>query len=1050
MRLTKRRRLPALKRRLGSELVCLCLLMIQASNTLFSGTMGGFLTGVVRERSGAVMPDVEVRIQNESTGVQQKVSCDENGKFVSTELLPGSYRVTLRRRGFRTVSYRGLTVQAGQTRSGDFTIELLPLQQQVTVESSRDSTDPAADGVAVSRNSTESALPANGRDLHAYYALVPGATLTPASSSDGGQFTVNGQRPNTNTVRVDGMNANTGLGVSGLPGTYPGSSLPAMTAIGSTQSIASGEEIERTELRSSNFSPQSGERPGAQLSIETRSGSNDFHGSAFGLLRPRALDSEDWFAQKYQAPLDASSLNGYGASLGGALMPNRTFFFVAFESEHVKDTAMQLMAVPSLLARAEANSGTALLLNAFPTPIGPSLGAGTALGNTPLQQQASVENYSARLDQIIGDKGRIFARYSNVPSRSLTRQLSDINAGLRSTSASVGLTGTWLGAVHDFRFNFSRARDTSSWAARSANEQAAFDALPGQPAGSKASILDGNLLGLSFYSGFYGGFAALAISGVGQLVSGEAERTYQNQWEGTYTFSKQWGRHDFRFGGDYVQLLPSTLVGGGGTTSAVSGGVESLLAGAPLGLTISFGKPIIYHERISISSAFVQDTFHVNDRLSIMYGLRWEVTPPTNTAVSETFLTSIATWTGPGAPANGSGLGAGLNRSAWPMSYRQLAPRFGLAYRLHGPALVFRAGGGIFYETALGSLIDPVNLSPLNTWQFVPPVGAASPPAAAGTSAVPPPLSLPRIWEWRASVERSIGDRSTLSLAYLGSLGSRLIRPEGLVDQTSGLLQETYFTNYGASHYQALETQFRGELTPNLSTLISYTWGHSIDNGSQASAVYLAQPGYPASLDRASSDFDIRHNLSASLSYRVPSHFGGSWQSWLKNWTLSSTLAARTGFPFNVTTVDRSIGLGFANTGRPNLVSGQPIWIQNNSVPRGQELNPNAFRAPVTGFNGTLGRNILTGPGLFQIDASLRRQFRLFGGSSLETSVSAFNLLNHASFSNPVGYLGSSLFGQPVSMQNLMMGSGNPTNGLTPLFQSGGPRTMEISLKISF
>lgn len=132
------------------------------------------------------------------------------------------------------------------------------------------------------------------------------------------------------------------------------------------------------------------------------------------------------------------------------------------------------------------------------------------------------------------------------------------------------------------------------------------------------------------------------------------------------------------------------------------------------------------------------------------------------------------------------------------------------------------------------------------------------------------------------------------------------------------------------------------------------------------------------------------------------------------------------------------------------LVPGQPIWIASNSVPGGQELNPNAFQAATTGLNGTLGRNILTGPGLFQIDASLRRQFRLFGRSSLETSVSAFNLLNHASFANPVGYLESPLFGQPVSMQNLMMGSGNPTNGLAPIFQPGGPRTVEVYLKITF
>ncbi|MGH9656723.1 MAG: hypothetical protein ACRD6B_25075, partial [Bryobacteraceae bacterium] len=172
--------------------------------------------------------------------------------------------------------------------------------------------------------------------------------------------------------------------------------------------------------------------------------------------------------------------------------------------------------------------------------------------------------------------------------------------------------------------------------------------------------------------------------------------------------------------------------------------------------------------------------------------------------------------------------------------------------------------------------------------------------------------------------------------------------------------------------------------------------------------------------------------------------------AWLSGWNLSSTVQARSGFPFDITSFDRSIGLGFANTGRPNLVPGVPVWLRNNSVPGGRELNPAAF-APTSGLtNGTLGRNVLTGPGLFQIDASLRRQFRLFRGSSLDISLNAFNLLNQANFSNPIGYLGSAFFGRPASMQNLMLGSGSPTTGLTPIFQSGGPRTVEVQIKIGF
>jgi hypothetical protein len=948
------RRWLSLKRTSLSKLVYLCLLITHAYQLLIAASDGGFIGGVVRDRSGAAIPDVEVRVQNESTGAQQKLTSDEKGSFVSAELPPGQYRVILRRAGFRTASFPDLQVDAGQVRSGEFVIDLLPLQQEVTVESSSDAIDPAVNGVALSRHSRENTFPTNGRDLHAYYAIVPGAILTPASTSDGGQFTVNGQRPNTNAIRVDGVNANTGVGVSALPGTYSGSSLPGMTAIGSTQSVASKEEIERTEFRSSDFSPESGERPGAEILIETRSGTNDFHGTVFGLLRPSLLDSEDWFAQRYQTPLPASSLNGYGANLGGAVIPKRTFFFAAFEREAVTDTAMDLMATPSFEARASANPAVAILLNAFPDPIGASFGGGmVSLGAAPLEQQASVENYSARLDQILWEKARVFARYSNVPSRSFSQHLGNVNAGLRFTSATLGLTVGSSEAVHDFRFNFSRAIEASSWGAASSAEQAAFNAFPAAPqsatpTGSQLQTVTGRV-------------DAISIAGVGQLVSATVELTYQNQWEGAYTFSKQSHGHQLRVGADFISLLPDTQIGFfADLESAVSAGVGPLLAGVPLGFTVSEGKPSITSGEIPIGSVFAQDTVHLKD-LGIMFGVRWEITPPSLHIRSEDSFAEVATWAGPGMAENIAGSGAPLNRSIWPMSYTQLAPRIGLVYRLHRPALVFRAGAGIFYETALGSLIYPVNLSFLNTWQFVPPTSTASP--SAPSSIQPPlPLSLPRVWEWRASAERSIGDRSTLSIAYAGSVGSRLLRLEGTLDPSTAILQQTSFTSYGASDYQALQAQLRGNVAPNLYAFVSYTWGHSLDNGSQASAVYLTPSGYTPSSDRASSDFDIRHNVNASLSYRLPSRFGGRWQSWLSNWILSTTVDARTGFPFNVTTVDRSIGLGFANTGRPNLVVGQPIWIENNSVAGGKELNPNAFEAATGGLNGTLGRNTLRGP----------------------------------------------------------------------------------------
>jgi hypothetical protein len=362
--------------------------------------------------------------------------------------------------------------------------------------------------------------------------------------------------------------------------------------------------------------------------------------------------------------------------------------------------------------------------------------------------------------------------------------------------------------------------------------------------------------------------------------------------------------------------------------------------------------------------------------------------------------------------------------------------------------LVFRAGVGLFYDTQMGSIID--NENPLSAWQYLP--TSPNPQQPSSITASPEPiLYLPRVWEWRTSVEKKIHEASQFSVSYFGSSGRKLLRNEAAEDPAAGVLQNLAFTSHAISNYEALLAQYRGNLTPQLFILASYTWSHSIDNGSSDTTPELVGEGINAASDIGSSSFDIRHLLTVSLGYNVPSEtFSPRLQKFFGGWHLSSTLVARTGFPFDVTTVDRSVGLGFDNTGRASLVPGQPIWIANSAIPGGRQLNPAAFTAPATGLNGTLGRNDLTGYGLFQIDASIRRQFRLFDGLSMETSISTFNTLNHPAFANPVSYLGSALFGQSTSTANLMLGSGSPTTGLTPLFQSGGPRTIELGLRFTF
>ena len=1009
------------KPRRARKLLLSNLILLLFCMRVFAASAESFIEGVVQDASGTPIPGAQVNIQEQSTGARQKLATDASGRYESAELTPGRYKISVRSEGFRSAFAYDLTLAARETKQASFVLTLLPIKQEITVVTGTDSNDPTATGITVARQSSAAAIPANGRDLHSLYTLVPGSVLTPAASTDGGQFSVDGQRPNANTFRVDGISGNTGIGIAPVPGAYPGSTLPGMTALGSSQSLAAKEEIERVEMRSSDFAPEYGDRPGGQVLIETRSGSNDYHGDAFGYLRPRAFDSVDWFARYYHTPLDPASVNGYGASFGGPIRPDRSFFFAAFEQADVHDTALQTMATPSLPARLAA-SPLAPFLQGFPTPIGPALSDDTALAVVPLLKSARLHNYSLRLDEALGANARLFARFADTPSESATQHLGNADVEIASQTATLGLSlqaGSW---VHDLRFNYSSAIAHSAWSAPNDDAARALSAI------SQSSGFEGPTV------------SAFSIPGVGQLLLGRGAANRQQQIESRYTLQKAAGKHEFHIGVDFIAVVPAlTNLQFVPTASAVAAGVPALLDGEPLAMTYSGGHFQNANAFLPIGSAFVQDTYKLSPRLTVLYGLRWEITHRSDSAYSTYFF--LGSWQGPGSAVSPAGYSTLVNPTLvgsayWPMRWKQIAPRLGVAYQLR-PKLILRVGAGLFYDDSLGSLIDPVNLSPLNTFQFAPGTTVGQP---ASNTLSPPVLFLPQVWEWRAAVERQLTVKSTLSLAYVGSSGTHELREEATLQPGGQLPNYLTFASDGRSNYTALEAQLRGDIASSLYSLLSYTWAHSIDTGSQVGAVFLTGAGFGAATDRGSSSFDTRHNLSASTAWNP---------RFLKGFSLSAAASARTGFPFDVTTVDRSIGLGFANSNRPDLVPGMPLWIDNPSLPGGRQLNPQAFTTP-NGEIGNLGRNVLTGPGLFQMDASLRRQFRLTDSLTLECNASAFNLFNHASFANPIGYLGSPLFGQPTSMQNLMLGSGTPNSGLTPLFQPGGPRTAEFGIKFSF
>ena len=216
----------------------------------------------------------------------------------------------------------------------------------------------------------------------------------------------------------------------------------------------------------------------------------------------------------------------------------------------------------------------------------------------------------------------------------------------------------------------------------------------------------------------------------------------------------------------------------------------------------------------------------------------------------------------------------------------------------------------------------------------------------------------------------------------------------------------------------------------------------------------VSRAAFTAARDHASSDFDVRHSLSGAFTYRIPAATRNGIPALVtKDWALDFVIVARTGFPFNGVVLSTSPDPGGYATSRPDLVPSQPVWLYGSQClavdgppcAGGKGLNPAAFAVPPTIRQGTEGRNDIAGFGLTQVDLSLSRKIRMTGRLDLEFRADAFNVLNHPNFTNPQAYIE---FG-PFYLQSQQM-LNQSLGGLNPLFQEGGPRSLQLSLKLAF
>jgi hypothetical protein len=1014
------------------------------------------LSGLITDPSNLAVANAKLTVQSADTAATRAVSSNQQGEFSVPALLPGPYNITVEANGFKTIHQNGVVVEVDQRARLDFALTVGSNTESITVQGSAPllNTSDASVSTVIGNRFVEN-LPLNGRSFGSLIDLTPGVVLTPTNFTEQGQFSVNGQRPDANYFLVDGVSANLGTAGNGsLLGQGGAGQLPATSAFGGTSNLVSLDALEEFRIQTSTFSPEYGRTPGAQISVVTKSGTNTFHGTAFEYFRNDKLDANDWFANRNALARPELRQNDFGGVLGGPIIKDKLFFFGSYEGLKVRQPHVADTYVPTPATIQGAPAAVQPLLNAFPKPNGPDLGNGTATFSASYSDPSTLNSSGIRIDYLPWGKVTIFGRYSDAPSSLDQRDAgnyqdtySDVaNIRYRSQSLTLGSNQAIAARLtNEFRFNYSRSRANSFYTLDNFG-----GAVP--PPDSLLYPTGASPQNSSFE--FFGDFNPYGL----KFLAGNLGGNQQRQINVTDNVSRVLGAHQMKFGLDYRRLSPKSYL--------VPYQVQYLFRS--LANVLANKVPQAYVDSATAEalifsnwSLFAQDTWKATRTLTITYGLRWEY----NASPSSTNGQLPFTVMGVDNPATMTLAPPGT--PLWHPQKDDFAPRLGLAWQPL-PNLVLRAGGGIFYGLGYSEVADLTGANPylqekliLNTSFPLSAANAAPLPFTTAPprlyfAAVAPNHVLPRTYEWNAAVERTLGRSDVVTVTYLGAAGRKLMRQDLYYAPNPEFTGEVDIMGNGAdSSYQALQAQFRHRFSHGLQTVLSYTWGHSIDDASSDAYYVHVPPGTPASSqERGSSDYDIRHTFSGAISYNIPAPGSGISKSIFGNWSTDSIVYARTAPPVNVVTgldaFDTVFLSGADGVQRPNLVSGVPLWIANPNVAGGREINPAAFSTPVGAVQGDLGRNALRGFGAANVDLTLRRQFKLRERFSLQARADLFNIFNHPNFGSPINYMSSPLFGQSTQMLGASLGSGGQNGGLNPLYQIGGPRSAQLALKLIF
>jgi hypothetical protein len=1051
------------------------------------------VAGVVQDSSKAAITDARLKLINTQTGTENDSTTSPEGGFLLAGIIPGAYTLQIERDGFASTHVNGITLNGGDIKRLLIRMKVGAVTETVNVDASGlvlNKTD-ATVSTVVDRTLIAT-VPLNGRSLQDLVLLTPGiVTQSPqaatlSGSQTQGDFSVNGQRAESNSFFVDGVAANPSYGLTlNSSRTVNAQSISGSTALGTTQSLVSADALQEFRVLTSTYSAEYGRTPGGQFTFLTRSGTNKLHGSLYNYFRGDPLDAADWFSSvngrgTFIPP--HYTQNNFGATGGAPIVipgthhgPPKSFVFGSYEGLDLFQPSPQTYQYSPTVCPPFPTScdlyiylgsvprAVVAVLNAFPgyaQPIVDAAGNLTGLAKytipgTPFP--AHVHSTSVRVDHNWTPNVSLFARFGDTPSYAQSNQLYTVTTSQLNTQTWTVGGAAQLSANqgNELRLGYLDASLNSA----ATTEQISGDET--SPPAGNLNVALGVPSTLNVAPGLARMYAAASaeayfhITGVGESDGNTNHiKSSLSQWNLRDTYSLQTRSHLLRFGMD-EEHISSHLTPPPLSILADFFAPDSLANNSASDLVIS--RSATADPVINEFSLFAEDEWKLSSTFSLSAGLRWDVSPAPKGQHGQDAYTVVGNVNVP-ATLQVAPRGTPL----WHTSWFNFAPRLGAAWQVTnepGRELIVRAGGGVFFDTSAQPALGAFNGIGFTSYAHFLNVPVPATPAQINLATVvassysnqqafsfSPHLQLPYSWQWNLSAEQALGKNQSITVSYVGASGRRLLEEQqrNISAQNANFGDISYFPSGATSSFESLQTEYQRALSSGIEVLASYTWAHSLDYGSTS-------PFYP--LVRGNSDLDVRHNLEAALSWtqQPATHRFLSIKRLSEGWGLDGRLIARTGFPVNL--------LGNFSfdpvTGRPyysgvNLIPGRPLYLHGAQYPGrrmfngGQNAMNPALALPDAPMPGDAPRNLLRGFPEVQGNFGVRQTYQLWEGVNMQLKIEAFNVFNHPNF----GYIDPSfsdlLFGQASKMLDQSFGNAGA------LYNQGGPRALQVSVKATF